>query len=170
MGRWRQETSHAQGTSRRGPERRLQRGRQVHRYRVQGRGRDPVGSCQRQELQTFNFTQSILHVALSADGGHLVTGQRATAILWDTAGGKKLQTFAKNTSAQTSLAVSSSGRHVVTGSPSYPNYSDTPAVLWDVAGGKKPEIQLPPVWSGPAVSRGRVYTGGVPVHLRRIQP
>ena len=69
---------------------------------------------------------------LSADGKHVVTGScDKTAILWEAATAKKLQTFQGHTSDVLDVALSADGKQVVTGS------NDGTAILWDAATGKK---------------------------------
>jgi WD40 repeat protein len=71
--------------------------------------------------------------AFSGDGKLLVTGSELdnnnTAILWDTDGGKRLQTF--RTNGTTSVAITSDGKYVLTGS------GDHAAILWKADSGKK---------------------------------
>src|SRR5262249_1472860 len=68
----------------------------------------------------------------SGDGKRVVTGSfDSTAILWDAASGKRLQTFTGHTNAVMSVALSGDGKRVVTGS------QDKTAVLWDAVSGKK---------------------------------
>ena len=77
-------------------------------------------------------TAGVNRVALSGDGKHVVTGSNDnTAILWEAASGKQLQTFAGHTSLVGSVALSGDGKYVVTGS------NDNTAILWDVASGKR---------------------------------
>jgi WD40 repeat protein len=78
-------------------------------------------------------TREIISVALSADGKHMATGSYdTTAILWEAATGKPLQTFdGHNKHLVYSVALSADGKHVVTGS------HDQTAILWEVATGKK---------------------------------
>src|SRR5262249_39736316 len=80
-------------------------------------------------LQTFG-RHGANCVALSGDGKHAVTGS-GTAILWETASGKQLQTFEGHTNVVTSVALSGDAKHVLTG------FSDNTAILWDAASGKK---------------------------------
>jgi WD40 repeat protein len=51
--------------------------------------------------------------------------------LWETATGKRLQTFEGHTQPVLSVALSADGKQVLTGS------EDRTAILWDAAGGKK---------------------------------
>ena len=63
-------------------------------------------------IQT-GHTQRITSVALSSDGKFVLTGSwDKTAILWQTASGKKLQTF-QGTVEVTSVALSADGKLVV---------------------------------------------------------
>jgi len=69
---------------------------------------------------------------LSGDGKFVVTGSSdRTAILWEAASGKKLQTFAGHTGEVHGVAISGDGALVLTGS------GDKTAILWEAAGGKK---------------------------------
>ena len=71
-------------------------------------------------------------MALSGDGKHLVTGSfDKTAILWEAASGKKLQTFVGHTDSVLSVAISGDAKYVVTGS------RDNTAILWEAPGGRK---------------------------------
>src|SRR5438093_304353 len=77
-------------------------------------------------------TREVGSVALSADGKHVVTGSGdKTAILWDAANGKKLQTFKGHTNFIFSVVLSADGKHVITGS------EDRTAILWETATGKQ---------------------------------
>ena len=54
-----------------------------------------------------------MSVALSGDGKHVLTGSGdKTAILWEAASGKKLQTFQGHTDSVKSVALSGDGKHV----------------------------------------------------------
>src|SRR5258708_6866403 len=82
-------------------------------------------------LQT-GHTHEITGVALSADGKYVVTGSKdRTAILWETASGRKVQSFSGHTQMVTGVAVSGNGKQVVTAA------ADKTAILWDAASGKK---------------------------------
>ena len=70
-------------------------------------------------------------MALSSDGKQVLTGSYETAILWEAASGKKLQTFRGHTEGVRSVALASDGKHVWTGS------TDRTARLWDAASGKE---------------------------------
>jgi len=66
-------------------------------------------------------------VALSGDGKHVLTGSEDnTAILWEAASGKKLQTF-----QGAAVALSGDSKYAVTGS------ADNTVILWESASGKK---------------------------------
>src|SRR5262249_28017499 len=68
----------------------------------------------------------------SADGKQVLTGSGdGTAILWEVAGGKKLQTFRGHVKAVSSVALSRDGKRAVTGS------AEGAAILWETASGKK---------------------------------
>ena len=84
-------------------------------------------------VQRFRgHTLLVRAVAHSSDGKRVVTGSAdKTAILWDAASGKKLQTFPGHTGEIWSVALSGDGKLVVTGSV------DRTAILWDAASGKK---------------------------------
>jgi WD40 repeat protein len=61
--------------------------------------------------------ESITSAAISGDGRHIVTGSRdKTAVLWDTASGKKIQTFRGHTGGVSSVALSRDGNVVLSGS------------------------------------------------------
>jgi WD40 repeat protein len=83
-------------------------------------------------LQTFGgeSTSGINSVALSSDGKYLVTGSHE-AVLWETASGKKLQTFQGHQKEVSSVALSDGAKRVLTGS------LDNTAILWDATSGKK---------------------------------
>src|SRR5438132_249976 len=82
-------------------------------------------------LQT-GHTSAVTSVALSDDGKHLVTGSwDKTAILWDTASGKLLQSFQGHPAGVNSVALTGDGKQVVTG------FRDGTAILWEAASGKK---------------------------------
>jgi WD40 repeat protein len=69
-------------------------------------------------------------VALGGDGKHVVTGSEdKTAILWEAASDKKLQTFQGHTIS--SVTLSGDTKHVVTGD------NDKTAILWEAASDKK---------------------------------
>jgi RNA polymerase sigma factor (sigma-70 family) len=75
-------------------------------------------------------THEVFGVALSADGKHLLAGSGdTTAILWETASARPVQTFAGHANLVFSVAVSGDGKKVVTGS------HDKTVVLWDAASG-----------------------------------
>ena len=95
--------------------------------------RKPTASEPRLELvvQT-GHTYYVTGVARSSDGKHVLTGSEdKTAILWEAASGKKLQTFNGHTEAVWSVALSGDGKFVLTGS------RDSTAILWGAARGKK---------------------------------
>jgi WD40 repeat protein len=83
-----------------------------------------------------------------------VTASDKTAILWETASGKKLQTFQGHTRLLTSVALSADGKRLVTG-------SNDQAALWDTASGKKLQSFYGPTTACVALSDdGRtVFTG-----------
>ena len=65
-------------------------------------------------LQT-GHTDVVSSVALTGDGMHLVTGSwDSSAILWETATGKKIQTFQGHSDQINSIALSSDGKTLVT--------------------------------------------------------
>jgi WD40 repeat protein len=67
---------------------------------------------------------------VTGDGKHLATGfPEKTAILWNTASGKKLQTFQHADSF--TIALSSDGKHAFTGS------LNMTAILWETFSGRK---------------------------------
>jgi WD40 repeat protein len=71
-------------------------------------------------------------VALSAGGKRVVTGSwDGTAILWESATGKKLQTFQGSIPGFVSVALSIEGDQVITG------HGNGTAILWETATGKK---------------------------------
>ncbi len=76
-------------------------------------------------------------VAVSHDGKHVLTGGGTTAILWEAATGKSLQTYKhsadvnNHTAAVHTVSLSGDGKLVLTGS------KDGVSILWDAAGGKK---------------------------------
>src|SRR6266404_4108610 len=79
----------------------------------------------------LGHTGSVTSVALSGDGKHLLTGSEdRTAILWDSATGKQLQTFSGHPSWVTSVAISADGKFVVVASANE-------TLLWQAADGKK---------------------------------
>src|SRR5262245_58691050 len=81
-------------------------------------------------LQT-GHTNNVTGVALSPDGMLLVTGSYdGTAIVWDTAGGKRLQTV-YHASSVYSVALSADGKLVASGS------GDKTAALGHASTGKK---------------------------------
>jgi WD40 repeat protein len=74
----------------------------------------------------------VTSVALSGDGKLVVTGSLdGTAILWEAASGKKLQTLDGHVREVTSVALSKGGKYVLTGS----HFEN--AILWEAASGKK---------------------------------
>jgi RNA polymerase sigma factor (sigma-70 family) len=78
--------------------------------------------------------RAVYSVALSADARRLITGSGdGTAILWETATGKRLQTFPGHAHWVFSVALSADGTKVVTGS------HDKTAILWDTADGSVPQ-------------------------------
>ena len=78
-------------------------------------------------------TGRIASLALSANGKQVVTGSvDKTAILWDAATGKKLQTF-EHAWMVLSVLLSADGKQVVTG------YRLRETIVWDAATGKKLE-------------------------------
>jgi|SRR6516164_1750876 len=77
-------------------------------------------------------TQWVMGVAISGDGKYVVTGSYdKTAILWEAASGKKLQSFRGHRGFINSVAISADGKFVVSGS------DDRTAILWEAASGKK---------------------------------
>ena len=77
-------------------------------------------------------TGFVRSVGLSRDGRKIVTASDdSTAILWETATGRKLRTFQGHTGWVTSVAFGPVGRHLLTGSV------DGTAVLWDVSTGQQ---------------------------------
>src|SRR5262245_25459101 len=79
-------------------------------------------------------TDTVRGVALSGDGKLVLTGSYdKTAVLWEAASGKKLQTFQGHTDVLSSVALSGDGKLVLTGSGS----KDRTAILWEAASGKK---------------------------------
>jgi len=82
-------------------------------------------------VQTGHFV-NVSSVSLSADGKYVLTGSwDGTAILWEAATGKKVQTFQGHAKGVSSVALSSDGKRVLTGS------WDETAILWEAATGKK---------------------------------
>ncbi|WP_020467987.1 protein kinase domain-containing protein [Zavarzinella formosa] len=74
----------------------------------------------------------VASVAMSGDGKYVVTGSKdSTAILWDAAGGKQIQTFKGHKGRVASVALSSDAKLVLTGS------WDNTAILWEAATGEK---------------------------------
>ena len=109
------------------------RRRQARRHRVRGQDSDPVGGGQRQETPDLRQRQQSpgVSVALSGDGKHVVTGSGETAILWEAASGKKLQTFQGGHTDSLKRGPErrrQARRHRVT---------DKTAILWEAASGKK---------------------------------
>ena len=100
--------------------------------------------------------QHVQAVALSGDGKHVLTGSGQTAVLWDAASGKKIQTFEGHPDTVTSAAMSRDGKLVVTGA------AGNKATLWDAASGKKLktfEGHTDRYWRGPERRRQAVLTG-----------
>lgn len=83
-------------------------------------------------LQTTEF-RPVRTVALSGDGKLAVIAGDQAAVLWDTATGKKLQTFGGHTAEARIQCVflSGDGKQLLTGA------DDKSAILWDTAAGKK---------------------------------
>jgi hypothetical protein len=82
-------------------------------------------------LQT-GHTRDVKSVAFSPDGKQVLTGSGdATAILWDTATGWQLRTFAGHTRDVKSVAFRPDGKQILSGS------DDTTAILWDALSGQK---------------------------------
>ena len=112
-----------------GPERR----RQAHRHGILGQDSDPLGGGQRQETPDLQWAHRLcLQCGSEPWRKVLVTGSSdRTAILWEVASSKKLQTFQGHTREITSVALSGEGKLVLTGS------CDNRAVLWEAISGKK---------------------------------
>jgi len=80
-------------------------------------------------LQT-GHTQRVTSVAMSGDGKLVATASwDRTATLWETASGRKLQTF-QGTESVTSVALSGDGKFVVAAA------GNGAAFLWDAVSGK----------------------------------
>lgn len=79
----------------------------------------------------MGHNRAVRCVAFSPDGGRVLTGSDDnTAILWDTATGRQLRTFAGHADYVVAVAFSPDGRQAVTGS------HDRTAILWDIATGR----------------------------------
>jgi WD40 repeat protein len=91
-----------------------------------------AGEPKRPELVLpLGHSLSVSGAALSADGKRVLTGSYdTTAILWDVATGKSLQTFKGHTAQVHAVALSADGKRGVTGS------NDRTAILWDGETGK----------------------------------
>ena len=91
------------------------------------------------DLRTVLIIKKFQHnllstAAVSGDGEYVLTGSSdGTAILWEAATGKRIQTFQVNNIHYDvrSVALSGDSKHVLTGS------ADGKTILWDVATGKK---------------------------------
>jgi WD40 repeat protein len=69
--------------------------------------------------------------AISRDGRHIALGLDAgTVVLWDTAAGRPIRTFAGHQKPVLSVAVTPDGKTLISGS------ADTTVVLWDIETGK----------------------------------
>src|SRR5262245_18934639 len=90
-------------------------------------------------------------VALSGDGKYALTGSNDnTAILWQAAGGKKLQTFPGSIGGVTSVALSGDGKYAVTGLWRLFGEKHGASVLWDAPSGE--ELQTFKGHAGPVMS------------------
>ena len=84
-------------------------------------------------LQTRG-SRPVMGVALSSDGKHVVTAYDQTAVLWDAAGGKELQTFQGQNGSISSLALSGDGKHIAIAQLAK---CGATATLFEATGGKK---------------------------------
>lgn len=92
----------------------------------------PAGDPRVKPIHPTGHAREVTSVALSVDGKRLVTGSfDTTAILWEAASGKQLQTFQGHTGDVHGVALSADGKKMVTGS------RDKTAILWEAATGKK---------------------------------
>src|SRR5262245_55755876 len=95
-------------------------------------GRAPAADPRPELFLQTGHTAGLTGVALTGDSKLVLTGSDdGTAILWQTEGGKKIQTFQGHTYEVTSVALGDDGKHAVTGS------RDGKAILWEAASGKK---------------------------------
>src|SRR5436309_969839 len=91
-------------------------------------GRTSADEPRQEVFVQTGHTQGVMGVAISGDGKTVVTGSYdKTAILWEAASGKKLQTFQGHNGFVTSVAISGDGKFVLTGA------EDRTAILWDAA-------------------------------------
>jgi WD40 repeat protein len=90
------------------------------------------GEARRPELLLpLGHSNQVQSVALSSDGKRVLTGSMdQTAILWDVASGKPVQTFKGHGGTVGSVALSGDGQRVLTGA------WDKTANVWDIATGK----------------------------------
>ena len=85
--------------------------------------------------QFIGHSDSVLSVALSADGKYVLTGSfDKTARLWDAATGQEVRVFTSHADAVLGVAFSPDGKHILTGS------RDTTARLWDAATGQEVRV------------------------------
>jgi len=85
--------------------------------------------------QFIGHSDSVLSVALSADGKYVLTGSfDKTARLWDAATGQEVRIFTGHINGVLSVAFSADGKYVLTGS------FDKTARLWDAATGQEVHV------------------------------
>jgi WD40 repeat protein len=104
----------------------------------------------------LGHSSTVTSVALSGDGTRVLTGSDdMTAILWDAATARPIQTFKGHTSGVTSVALSGDGTRVLTGS------DDWSAILWDAATAQ-------PIRTFKGQHTGEVYSVALSVDGKRV--